>query len=115
MRMLSCVLILLALVLSGVSELPACQTTDGKTAIQKLNNGSVTAAVKGKLAVDNILNLHTNLTRVDVDADSEQGTVFLSGEVQTTEQKARAEQLAGQVDGVKRVTNNIQVRPAKQR
>jgi hyperosmotically inducible protein len=115
MRMSSCVLVLLALVLSGVSEILACQATEGKTAIQNLNNGSVTAAVKGKLAVDNILNLHTSLTRVDVDADSEQGTVFLSGEVQTSEQKARAEQLAGQVDGVKRVTNNIQVRPSKRR
>ena len=115
MRMLSFVLVLLILVLSGVIELMACQATAGKTAIQNLNNGSVTAAVKGKLAVDNILNLHASLTRVDVEADSEQGIVFLSGEVQTSEQKARAEQLAGEVDGVKRVTNNIQIRPAKQR
>ena len=48
-----------------------------------------------------------NLTRVDVDTNN--GTVYLNGTVETTEQKARAEQLAGQASGVKAVVNNLQV------
>jgi osmotically-inducible protein OsmY len=33
----------------------------------------------------------------------------LNGTVQSAEQKARAEQLAGRIDGVKKVVNNLQV------
>jgi hyperosmotically inducible protein len=50
----------------------------------------------------------TNFTRVDV--DTEQGIVQLSGVVQTLEQRTRAEELTKQVNGVKRVHNNLQVR-----
>jgi hyperosmotically inducible protein len=49
----------------------------------------------------------SNFTRVDV--DTERGVVNLSGVVQTAEQKARAAEIARQVNGVKRVNNNLQV------
>ena len=101
-------MLLLVFVLSAASGLVACQSMTGKTASQGMNDASITAAVQGKLTADKV----SNFTRVDV--DTERGTVLLSGVVQTAEQKARAEKLAGQVDGVKRVTNNLQVQTAQQ-
>lgn len=101
-------MLLLAFVLSAASGLVACQATTGKTASQSMSDASITATVQGKLTADTV----SNFTRVDV--DTERGTVLLSGVVQTSEQKARAERLAGQVDGVKRVTNNLQIQTAQQ-
>jgi hyperosmotically inducible protein len=69
-----------------------------------MNDASVTAAVQTKLTTDRM----ANFTRVDV--DTEQGIVQLSGVVQTSEQRTRAEELTKQVNGVKRVHNNLQVR-----
>jgi osmotically-inducible protein OsmY len=59
--------------------------------------------VKAKLVADK----PTNLTRVDVDTNH--GTVYLNGSVESAEQKAHAEQLAWQASGVKSVVNNLQV------
>lgn len=114
MRMLSLILVLLVLVLiSGVSELIACQVTISKSALEKLNDDSITAAVQGKLAADNIQNMNV-VAFAEVDVQTERGTVILSGVVRTAEHKARAEQLARQVNGVKGITNNLMVRTAKQ-
>jgi hyperosmotically inducible periplasmic protein len=63
--------------------------------------------VKTKLVGDKA----ANLTRVDVDTNN--GTVYLNGTVDTPEQKARAEQLAWQAKGVKSVVNNLQVSSKK--
>jgi osmotically-inducible protein OsmY len=49
----------------------------------------------------------SNFTRIDVDTTN--GIVYLNGMVQSAEQKARAEQLAGRVDDVKKVVNNLQL------
>jgi hyperosmotically inducible protein len=72
-----------------------------------MNDASITAAVQTKLTTDRM----ANFTRVDV--DTEQGIVQLSGVVQTSEQRAQAEELTKQVNGVKRVHNNLQVRTAE--
>jgi hyperosmotically inducible protein len=95
------------LTLSIVGGLAGCQATTGKTASQTMNDASITAAVQTKLTTDRM----ANFTRVDV--DTEQGIVQLSGVVQTSEQRARAEELTKQVNGVKRVHNNLQVRTAE--
>jgi len=81
----------------------------GKTAGETVSDASISTAVQSKLTADRI----SNFTRVDV--DTERGTVNLSGVVQSVEQKARASELARQVNGVKRVNNNLQVQdqPAK--
>ncbi len=114
MRMLSFVFALLVLVLSGTSELIAGEAALDKTALEKLNDDSIKAAVQGKLAADNIQDMDVvAFAHVDVQAD--RGTVVLSGVVQTAAQKARAEQLAGEVNGVKGVTNNLKVQTVKQR
>jgi hyperosmotically inducible periplasmic protein len=44
-----------------------------------------------------------------VDVDTNNGTVYLNGTVETPDQKTRAEQLAWQAKGVKSVVNNLQV------
>jgi len=113
MRMLSLVPVLVVLVLSGVGEIMAGQATTSKTALEKLNDDSITAAVEGKLAADNLQNMNV-VAFAQVEVQTERGTVILNGMVGTSEQKARAEQLVREVNGVKRVTNNLQVQTAKQ-
>jgi hyperosmotically inducible protein len=100
-------MLLMVFVLSAVSGLVACQATTGKSASQNMSDASITASVQGKLTADKI----SNFTRVDV--DTERGTVLLSGVVQTSDQKARAEELAKQVNGVRRVQNNLQTQTAQ--
>jgi hyperosmotically inducible periplasmic protein len=86
-----------------LSLVAGCQSLTGKTAGTVVDDAAVTASVKAKLVADKA----ANLTRVDVDTN--QGTVYLNGYVDTLEQKARAEQLARQANGVKAVVNNLQI------
>ena len=48
-----------------------------------------------------------NLLRVEVSAS--RGVVYLSGEVDEYRHKEEAERLSGQIDGVSRVINKVQV------
>ena len=80
-----------------------CQSLTGKSAGTNVDDSAVTASVKTKLVADKA----ANLTRIDVDTN--RGTVYLTGSVDTAEQKARAEQLAWRASGVKGVVNNLQV------
>ena len=93
----------IALMLVLVLAAGACQSMTGKTAGQNVDDASITASVKSKLVADKA----ANLTRVDVDTND--GTVYLNGTVDSPEQKAKAEQLAWQAQGVKSVVNNLQV------
>jgi hyperosmotically inducible periplasmic protein len=90
---------LLALSLSAA----ACTSMTGQTAGQYVDDRTITASVKAKLVADKA----ANLTRVDV--DTTQQVVSLNGIVESPKQKARAEELASQVNGVRRVNNNLQV------
>jgi sporulation protein YlmC with PRC-barrel domain len=65
---------------------------------------SITMAVKSKLAGEKL----ATLTKVDV--DTREGVVELTGTVDSTATKDRATQLARQVDGVRRVVNNLKVK-----
>ena len=67
------------------------------------NDSNITATVKTKLAGDPAINALT------VKVDTSHGQVTLSGKVALAEQKAEAEKVASQVDGVKSVVNQIQV------
>ena len=93
----------IALLLTIVSLVSACQSLTGKSVGTNVDDSAITASVKTKLVADK----PTNLTRVDVDTN--RGTVYLSGSVDSVEQRARAEQLAWQAGGVKAVVNNLQV------
>lgn len=83
--------------------LGGCQAMTGRTAGQNLDDTNTTAAVKTQLARDKV----STLTRIDVDTND--GVVSLNGTVESAEQRARAEQIARGVGGVKRVINNLQV------
>lgn len=91
------VLIVLVAVVAG------CQSMTGKSAGTNIDDATITASVKAKLVGDKA----SNLTRVDVDTNN--GSVYLNGTVESAEQKSRAEQLAWQASGVKTVVNNLQV------
>ena len=93
----------LAVVAVILSLLSGCRAMTGKSTGQSVDDASITASVKSKLVADKA----ANLTRVDVDTNN--GTVYLNGTVETPEQKTRAEQLAWQAGGVKAVVNNLQV------
>ncbi|HEY2922133.1 MAG TPA: BON domain-containing protein [Candidatus Binatia bacterium] len=87
--------------------LASCQATTGKTAGRNVDDAAITAAVNAAFVTDK----PSFFTRIDVDTNN--GVVSLNGIVDTPEQRARAEQLASRVDGVKRVINNLQVKSAK--
>lgn len=93
----------LAVVAVILSLLSGCRAMTGKSTGQTVDDAGITASVKSKLVADKA----ANLTRVDVDTNN--GTVYLNGTVETPEQKTRAEQLAWQASGVKAVVNNLQV------
>jgi hyperosmotically inducible protein len=86
-----------------VAFVAGCTSTTGKSAGTNIDDATITASVKSKLVADKA----SNLTRVDVDTNN--GTVYLNGTVESPEQKSRAEQLAWQASGVKTVVNNLQV------
>jgi hyperosmotically inducible protein len=93
----------MAMIVVLVLATAACQTMTGKSAGTNVDDATITASVKSKLVAEKA----ANLTRVDVDTNN--GTVYLNGTVESAEQKSRAEQLAWQASGVKSVVNNLQL------
>jgi osmotically-inducible protein OsmY len=95
--------ILLCLGLAPGLSVLSCTAVTGKTAGQNIDDATITTEVKSKLAADRF----GSLTQIDV--DTEVGTVYLNGNVKDAATKARAEQLAREVSGVRKVVNNLQV------
>ena len=93
----------IAAVLVLVAVMAGCRSLTGQSAGPDVDDATITASVKSKLVADKA----ANLTRVDVDTNHR--TVYLNGTVDSAEQKARAEQLAWQAQGVKSVVNNLHV------
>jgi osmotically-inducible protein OsmY len=91
----------LLLALTLASAAPAADRSAG----QVVEDTKITTVVKAKLVADK----PSNLTRVSV--ETKDGVVTLSGEVETQQQKAHAEDLARRADGVQQVVNNIRVAP----
>ena len=91
--------------LLGVSLmiLTACESMTGKTTGQTIDDATMTASVQGKLTADKL----SNFSRINVDTD--RGIVTLNGVVRSAEEQSRAEELARQVDGVRKVNNNLQI------
>ena len=88
------------LLVSVVLALGACATFD------PLEDTRIEAEVKARLVAEK----DANLTRLGV--VSTQGTVYLSGPVESSEQRVRAETVARGVRGVSRVINTLEVRAA---
>ena len=86
---------------SGVTRVVNNIRFGDQTAGEKLDDASITAQVKAKLAQDmNPFNVTVNTT---------DGIVQLTGRVNTAAEKQQAEQLSRSVDGVRGVRNELQV------
>ncbi len=81
----------------------ACAELLGKTAGETVDDASITAAVKAKLAGEKL----GTVTKIDVDTNK--GTVYLTGNAENTAMKARATELARQVKGVREIVNNLKI------
>jgi osmotically-inducible protein OsmY len=69
-----------------------------------IDNAAITARVKSALVSDPVTKAR------DISVESFRGTVQLNGFVNSSEEKARAEQVARAVDGVVSVQNNLAVK-----
>lgn len=78
----------------------------GCVTVDPLDDPRIESEVKARLVAQK----DANLTRLGV--LSRDGTVYLSGTVPTTEQRAQAAVVANGVRGVKKVVNTIEVRGA---
>ena len=94
---------MLAVMLAVLFFMTGCQALTGATMGENIDDGTLTSYVKTKLASDRLV----TLTRVGVETNN--GIVYLTGEVETAEQRSRIGSLASEVKGVKRVVNNLQV------
>ena len=86
-----------------VALISGCQAMTGSTAGQNVDDSTITASVKTKLAGEKL----STLTRVEV--DTVRAVVSLNGMVESPETRSRVEALVRQVDGVRGVNNNLQV------
>ncbi len=89
-----------SIVLAALLVVSGCTSMTGQTAGQYVDDSTITASVKAKLVGDKTV----NLTRIEVDTTNQ--VVTLNGIVESADQRAKAEQLARQVGGVKGVKNN---------
>lgn len=76
----------------------------GATAGRVIDDSAITAKVKAALVKDSTTKAH------QIEVETFQGTVQLSGFVDDAEARSRASQLAANVEGVKDVKNDIQLR-----
>ena len=81
--------------------LGACSST--RTPGTQVDDAAITAAVKAKLAADGDIN------PFNIDVDTNEGVVTLQGRVDKEEARTKAEQLARETDGVRRVINLVKV------
>ena len=87
-----------ALVLATVALIGGCATVDPWT------DTRIESEVKARLVEEH----DANLTRLGV--VSREATVYLSGVVESDDQKAKAENVARTVPGVKRIVSTLEVR-----
>src|SRR5262245_13077896 len=80
-----------------------CTAMTGKSAGTNGEDATITAMVKEKLAAEKL----STLTKIDVDTNK--GTVYLTGNVENQELKARVTTIAMRVSGVREVVNNLKI------
>ena len=81
-----------------------CSRDDGKSAGQTVDDSAISAKVKAAFVKD------PGVRAIDVKVDTHLGAVQLSGWADTPAEKARAEELAKAVPGVKSVENKIELK-----
>ena len=94
---------LIAGIIATTLLVAGCGTATGRKTGQAMDDAGITAAVKTKLAGERL----ANLTQVNV--DTKDAVVTLSGDVDTPDQRARAEQIARNTSAVRGVVNRITV------
>jgi len=94
----------LSIAMLALLMLAACSSTSGKTAGENVDDATITAQIKSKLAAEKV----STLTKVDVDTNLR--TVYLNGVVDSEEMKQRATTIAWSVKGVNAVINNLSVK-----
>lgn len=92
---------LVCFALAILLALGACSST--RTPGTQVDDAAITAAVKSKLAADGDIN------PFNIDVDTNEGVVTLQGRVDKEEARTKAEQLARETDGVRRVINLVKV------
>lgn len=90
-----------AMVLMALSALSACATT--RPPGEQVEDQEIKSKVNAKFTGD------SNVNPFNIDTDVREGVVYLRGEVTNAEAKARAEELARDTHGVRRVVNQVQV------
>ena len=109
LKLLAAALMASGLVLSGCASHRdnTASAGESRSASQFTSDAALTTKVKTALAKDAGLG-----TAVDINVQSFRGVVQLNGFVKTQEQIRSAGDVASRVDGVTRVDNNLQVKPA---
>jgi hyperosmotically inducible periplasmic protein len=83
----------------------AGDTSVGAAAAEAMTDAGITTKVKSKLLAD------PDVSGLRIDVDTRDGVVTLTGMVNSSAEKARALDLAGKVENVKRVEDKLTVRP----
>ena len=83
----------------------ACRTPAGRTPTQVVDDSTITTEVKTKLLAEGILK------GLAISVTTFEGVVTLTGAVQNTDQKSKATQVAQTVNGVKKVNNELIIKP----
>lgn len=94
-------LILAGIFLCSTPLLESCSST--QPVGEQMSDSSITSRVKAKFIGDNDVNSR------DISVETNEGVVYLTGRVQSSEQRDEAERIARNTDGVKKVVNNIKV------
>ncbi|HEY4366514.1 MAG TPA: BON domain-containing protein [Steroidobacteraceae bacterium] len=90
-----------SMVIAACSSTPTQQSTG-----QAIDDGVITAKVKAKLIDDPVTKAH------EINVETFKGNVQLSGFVESDQARARALEIAREVDGVKNVKDGMQIRKA---
>ena len=85
--------------------LAGCTTLTGETAGQSIDDTFLTSEVKAKLGNEKLV----NTTRISV--KTERGVVYLTGTVDTSEERDRAVSIARNVKGVREVVDHLAIKP----
>jgi osmotically-inducible protein OsmY len=96
--------LLLAACMASTTMVGCSSTPTQQSAGQAVDDGVVTAKVKAALVADPVTKAH------QINVETFKGTVQLSGFVETDEARARALQLARDVEGVRKVKDAMEVR-----
>jgi hyperosmotically inducible periplasmic protein len=88
--------------------LSAC-ATNGRTVGERVDDATIVSRANLALAGS------PTASAWDISVESRNGTVLLSGFVDSNEERREAERLVAQVDGVAQVRNNIELNPVRNR